>query len=99
MLAQTPQDESDGAQRVRTAPDRATAVNHLATQESYGAYLQGKRPELLVASASSDTSATVAEKVFTKVATEHGHPLKATGTARPRTATRLGRASSSCWSR
>lgn len=56
-------------------------MNHLATQESYGAYLPGRRPELLVASASSDTSDTVVEKVFTKVAAEHGHPLKVTDTA------------------
>ncbi|MFF9346717.1 hypothetical protein [Streptomyces sp. NPDC014734] len=81
LLAQTLQDTGDGALSVRTVPDRATAVNHLGTQASYGAYLPGKHPELLVASASSDTSATVVEKVFTKVAAEHGHPLKVTDTA------------------
>ena len=81
LLAQTLQDEADGALSVRTVPDRATAVEHLATQESYGAYLPGKHPEVLVASASSDTSATVVEKVFTKVAAEQGSPLKVTDTA------------------
>ncbi|MFH8513944.1 hypothetical protein ACH4CE_02100 [Streptomyces gelaticus] len=81
VLAQTLQDRSDGALSVRTVPDRAAAVNHLRTQASYGAYLPGKQPELLVAGASSDTSATVVEKVFTKVAAEKGHPLKVTDTA------------------
>ncbi|WP_328888054.1 hypothetical protein [Streptomyces sp. NBC_00316] len=81
VLAQTLQDKGDGALSVRTVPDRATAVNHLRTQASYGAYLPGKHPELLVASASSDTSATVVEKVFTKVAAAQGDPLKVTDTA------------------
>ncbi|MFE3903188.1 hypothetical protein ACFXPY_23465 [Streptomyces sp. NPDC059153] len=81
VLAQTLQDKGDGALSVRTVPDRATAVNHLGTQASYGAYLPGRHPELLVASASSDTSATVVEKVFTKVAAAAGDPLKVTDTA------------------
>ncbi|MEV8102309.1 hypothetical protein [Streptomyces sp. NPDC088135] len=81
VLAQTLQDKSDGALSVRTVPDRAEAVNHLRTQASYGAYLPGKHPELFVAGASSDTSATVVEKVFTKVAAGQGEPLKVTDTA------------------
>ncbi|MFF0287637.1 hypothetical protein [Streptomyces sp. NPDC005262] len=81
VLAQTLQDKGDGALSVRTVTDRATAVNHLKTQKSYGAYLPGKHPELLVATASSDTSATVVEKVFTKVAAAQGDPLKVTDTA------------------
>ncbi|MFJ1712109.1 hypothetical protein ACIPJO_10415 [Streptomyces sp. NPDC086993] len=81
VLAQTLQDKSDGALSVRTVPDRAEAVNHLRTQASYGAYLPGEHPELLVAGASSDTSATVVEKVFTKVAAGQGEPLKVTDTA------------------
>ncbi|MFV5991843.1 hypothetical protein ACNPQM_05180 [Streptomyces sp. NPDC056231] len=81
VLAQTLQDKGDGALSVRTVPDRDAAVNHLKTQASYGAYLPGKHPELLVASASSDTSATVVEKVFTKVAAAQGAPLKVTDTA------------------
>ncbi|MGW1105026.1 hypothetical protein [Streptomyces sp. NPDC002540] len=80
VLAQTLQDKGDGALSVRTVPDRATAETNLRDQASYGAYLPGKHPELLVASASSDTSATVVEKVFTKVAAEQGHPLKVTDT-------------------
>ncbi|MET7785272.1 hypothetical protein ABZS93_01340 [Streptomyces sp900116325] len=81
VLAQTLQDKGDGALSVRTVADRATAVNDLKTQKSYGAYLPGKHPELLVATASSDTSATVVEKVFTKVAAAQGDPLKVTDTA------------------
>ncbi|MFC9242972.1 hypothetical protein ACFT7S_02680 [Streptomyces sp. NPDC057136] len=78
VLAQTLQDKGDGALSVRTVADRATAVDHLSTQASYGAYLPGKSPELLVATASSDTSAMVVEKVFTKVAAEQGAPLTVT---------------------
>ncbi|MCG7526464.1 hypothetical protein MHW47_18685 [Streptomyces sp. OfavH-34-F] len=81
VLAQSLQDEGDGALSVRTVPDRATAAEHLRTQASYGAYLPGEAPELLVASASSDTSATAVEKVFTRVAAAQGAPLKVTDTA------------------
>ncbi|MFB6813245.1 hypothetical protein ACFCV8_01690 [Streptomyces sp. NPDC056347] len=81
VLAQTLQDKSDGALSVRTVPDRAAAVDDLRTQASYGAYVPGKHPELLVASASSETSATVVEKVFTEVAAEQGDPLRVTDTA------------------
>lgn len=81
VLAQSLQDKGDGALSVRTVADRATAVDHLRTQASYGAYLPGKSPELLVATASSDTSATVVQKVFTEVAAGQGAPLKVTNTA------------------
>ncbi|MFF9013268.1 hypothetical protein ACF09C_09935 [Streptomyces sp. NPDC014870] len=81
VLAQTLHDEGDGALDVRTVPDRATAVTALREQHSFGAYLPGDRPELLVASASSDTSAMAVEKVFTKVAAGHDAPLKVTDVA------------------
>ncbi|MEU9088855.1 hypothetical protein [Streptomyces sp. NPDC048428] len=81
VLAQTLQDKGDGALSVRTVADRATAVDHLRTQDSFGAYVPGGSPELLVATASSDTSATVVEKVFTEVAAGQGAPLKVTNTA------------------
>ncbi|MFJ2090551.1 hypothetical protein ACIOEW_14995 [Streptomyces sp. NPDC087901] len=81
VLAQTLQDKGDGALSVHTVADRATAVDHLRTQDSYGAYVPGGSPELLVATASSDTSATVVEKVFTEVAAGQGAPLKVTNTA------------------
>lgn len=86
VLAQTLQDKGAGALDVRTVPDRATATEHLRDQSSFGAYLPGTghasaRPELLVASASSDTSAMAVEKVFTKVAATEGAPLKVTDVA------------------
>ncbi|GAA3012551.1 hypothetical protein [Streptomyces fulvorobeus] len=81
VLAQTLQEKGDGALGVRTVADRATAVDHLRTQASYGAYLPGKSPELLVATASSDTSAVVVEKVFTEVAAGQGAPLTVTDVA------------------
>ncbi|MFF3390816.1 hypothetical protein ACFYW1_07785 [Streptomyces sp. NPDC002669] len=80
VLAQTLQDKGDGALSVRTVPDRAAAVEHLRARASFGAYLPGEHPELLVASASSDTSATAVEKVFTEVAADRGAPLKVTDT-------------------
>ncbi|WP_405693435.1 hypothetical protein [Streptomyces sp. NBC_01185] len=78
VLAQTLQDKGDGALSVRTVADRDIAVNHLKTQQSYGAYVPGGSPELLVATASSDTSATVVQKVFTEVAAGQGSPLQVT---------------------
>ncbi|MDQ0795287.1 hypothetical protein [Streptomyces sp. B1I3] len=80
-LAQTLQDKGDGALSVRTVADRDTAVNHLMREQSYGAYLPGESPELLVATASSDTSATVVQKVFTEVAAGQGSPLQVTNVA------------------
>ncbi|MFF5975057.1 hypothetical protein ACFY7C_26485 [Streptomyces sp. NPDC012769] len=84
VLAQTLQDKSAGALDVRTVPDRATATAALRDRASFGAYIPGEAtdtPELLVASASSDTSAMAVEKVFTKVAATDGHPLQVTDVA------------------
>ncbi|MCX4675859.1 hypothetical protein OG413_11180 [Streptomyces sp. NBC_01433] len=81
VLAQTLRDKGDGALDVRTVADRDAAVNDLETQASYGAYVPGKSPELVVATASSDTSATVVQKVFTEVAAGQGAPLKVTNVA------------------
>ncbi|ORT57823.1 hypothetical protein [Streptomyces sp. CB03238] len=78
VLAQTLQDKGDGTLDVRTVPGRDEAVEALEGQEAFGAYVPGPKPELLVASAASDTSATVVEKVFTGVAAEQGAPLKVT---------------------
>lgn len=72
VLAQTLQDKGDGALSVRTVADRDIAANHLRTQQSYGAYVPGSKPELMVATASSDTSATVVQKIFTEVAAGQG---------------------------
>ncbi|MFE7597424.1 hypothetical protein [Streptomyces sp. NPDC057494] len=81
VLAQTLQNKGAGALDVRTAPDRDTAVSALREQRSFGAYIPGEKPELLVASGSSDTSAMAVEKVFTKVAAAQDAPLKVTDTA------------------
>lgn len=81
VLAQTLHDKGAGALDVRTVADRETAVASLREQGSFGAYIPGEKPELLVASASSDTSAMAVEKVFTKVAAAQGAPLKVTDVA------------------
>ncbi|MFC8953921.1 hypothetical protein ACFT8P_15030 [Streptomyces sp. NPDC057101] len=81
ILAQTLQDKGAGALDVRTVADRDTAVTALREQDSFGAYLPGEKPELLVASASSDTTAMAVEKVFTKVAAGQDAPLKVTDVA------------------
>ncbi|MFJ6408033.1 hypothetical protein ACIQK9_21200 [Streptomyces hydrogenans] len=81
VLAQTLQDKAAGGLDVRTVPDRATAATALTRQDSYGAYIPGDHPELLVASASSDTSAMAVEKVFTRVAAGQDAPLKVTDLA------------------
>ncbi|MDT9690824.1 hypothetical protein Q5762_21240 [Streptomyces sp. P9(2023)] len=81
VLAQTLHDKGAGALDVRTVPDRETAVAALREQHSFGAYIPGTHPELLVATASSDTSAMAVEKVFTKVAAGQDAPLKVTDVA------------------
>ncbi|GAA2655534.1 ABC transporter permease [Streptomyces lunalinharesii] len=91
VLAQTLNDEAHGALEARTVPDRATAIEQLKDQDVFGAYLAGggrttgpgtpRTPELLVATAGSDTSATVVQKVFTPLATQQGAPLKVTDVA------------------
>ncbi|MFF7179920.1 hypothetical protein [Streptomyces sp. NPDC008121] len=81
VLAQTLHDKADGALDISTLADRDTAVSALRDQTSFGAYIPGPRPELLVASASSDTSAMAVEKVFTKVAAQQGSPLTVTDVA------------------
>ncbi|MFV2121304.1 hypothetical protein ACE14D_23850, partial [Streptomyces sp. Act-28] len=81
VLAQTLQNEGAGALDVRTVAGRDTAVAALRERSSFGAYVPGSRPELLVAGASSDTSAMAVEKVFTRVAAARGAPLAVTDVA------------------
>ncbi|MEU3369933.1 hypothetical protein ABZ734_05455 [Streptomyces sp. NPDC006660] len=99
VFAQTIQDKANGAATantagaagkagdkldVRTLPDRATAVDQLKSRDITGAYvLDAKAPELIVASAGSDMSATAVEKIFTPVATAQGAPLKITDVVPP----------------
>ncbi|MER5960837.1 hypothetical protein [Streptomyces sp. NPDC002057] len=81
VLAQTLHDKGAGALDVRTVADRDTAITALREQGSFGAYVPGEKPELIVASASSDTSAMAVEKVFTKVAAAQDAPLAVTDIA------------------
>ncbi|MBB4894027.1 hypothetical protein FHS39_003061 [Streptomyces olivoverticillatus] len=84
VLAQTLDDKADGGLAVRTVPNRAEAERQLKEQHIFGAYVPDKRaPELLVASAGSDTTATVVQKVFTPVAAHQGAPLKVSDVAPP----------------
>ncbi|MDG4863928.1 hypothetical protein P8605_37900 [Streptomyces sp. T-3] len=81
VLAQTLHDKAGDGLDVTTLPTRAAAVQQLKTRDITGAYvMDAERPELLVATAGSDTSASAVEKVFTTVATHQGAPLKVTDT-------------------
>ncbi|RFU39447.1 hypothetical protein DZF91_22520 [Actinomadura logoneensis] len=82
VLAQSLKDRAGDALDVRTVPARDTAVAQLKDQKIFGAYVPGS-PELLVASAGSDTTATVVQKVFTDVASAQHAPLKVTDVAPP----------------
>ncbi len=84
VFAQTVKDKAGDQLDVRTLPDRATAVRQLKDRDISGAYvLDAKAPELVVASAGSDMSATAVEKVFTPAATAQGVPLKVTDVVPP----------------
>jgi len=62
-----------------TVPDRAAAVSALQNRELIGAYVpDADKPELLVATASSDTSAMAAELAFRSVSDHQGVPLVVT---------------------
>jgi hypothetical protein len=62
---------------VRTVPDEARARELLARQEIAGAYVpDAHTPKLLIASAASDTTATVVQRVFGPVALAQGLPLQ-----------------------
>ncbi|MGY5123319.1 ABC transporter permease [Streptomyces nigrescens] len=72
---------SDGADG---AGEAAASGASAGTSGAGGAVAPGKpAPELLVATAASDTSATVVQKVFTPIAAHHGAPLKVTDVAPP----------------
>ncbi|MGW1835596.1 hypothetical protein [Streptomyces sp. NPDC002067] len=89
LLAQSINDKAAGELQVRTVAHRADAVDQLRHQDIFGAYvLKGgadggarQAPELLVATAGSDTSATVVQKIFTPLAAAQGQPLKVTDIA------------------
>ncbi|MQY09467.1 hypothetical protein [Actinomadura macrotermitis] len=81
VLAQTLKDRAGDALDVRTLPSRDAAADALRHQRIYGAYLAAPRPELMVAKAGSDTTATAVQQVFTKAAAAQGAPLKVTDVA------------------
>ncbi|MFI0978052.1 hypothetical protein ACH4SP_13780 [Streptomyces sp. NPDC021093] len=81
VLAQTLHDKGAGALDVRTVVDRSAARSQLMDREIYGAYVPGAEPELMVATAGSDTTATVVQKVFTELAAKQGAPLRVTDVA------------------
>ncbi|MFH8556119.1 ABC transporter permease [Streptomyces celluloflavus] len=94
LLAQSINDKAGGDLEVRTIADRATAIEQLRHQDIFGTYVlpgqatgQGTTggtkavPELVVATAGSDTSASVVQKIFTPVAAQQGAPLKVTDVA------------------
>ncbi|MGW5313537.1 hypothetical protein [Nocardia thailandica] len=79
VLAQSMKDKGGDALDVVTLPDRAAAVDALAARDLTGAYVPDPRtPELLVASAASDTSAMAAEVAFRQVSDHQGVPLRIT---------------------
>ncbi|MDX2815789.1 hypothetical protein ABZ312_24275 [Streptomyces sp. NPDC006207] len=83
LLAQTIKDKAGDALDVTTEPDRAAAHRRIMDRDLVGAYVPSvKHPELLVAKANSDTSATAAEIVFTTVAGRHDAPLHVTDLSR-----------------
>ncbi|MFG2307873.1 hypothetical protein ACGFS9_04160 [Streptomyces sp. NPDC048566] len=83
-FAQTVKDRAGDRLDVRTVADRAQAVRLVTSRTVTGAYVPGDRaPELVVATAASDTGATAAERVFTPIAARQGLPLKVTDVAAP----------------
>ncbi|WAL98567.1 hypothetical protein [Streptomyces sp. Je 1-369] len=77
-------DKAGDALDVRTFADREQAVDALKSLDIAGAYVpDAKSPELIVATAGSDMSATAAQKLFTPVAAQQGLPLKVTDVAPP----------------
>ncbi|MFI9721019.1 hypothetical protein ACIHFE_15425 [Streptomyces sp. NPDC052396] len=85
VLAQSIEEKAgQGRLEVRTVASRAEAVHQLQRQQVFGAYVPDRRaPELLTASAGSDTTASVVQKVFAPVAARQQAPLKVTDVVPP----------------
>ncbi|MFC5719706.1 hypothetical protein ACFP1Z_05865 [Streptomyces gamaensis] len=96
VLAQALGDKADGDLAVRTVDGRDEAVRQLKERKIFGAYVPdghgggrtgagraGRGPELLIASAGSDTTAAAVQKVFTPVAAHAGAPLAVTDVVPP----------------
>lgn len=83
VLAQTIKDRGGDAVDVTTVPNRAEAERRILDRDLVGAYVpKAKTPELLVAKANSDSSATVAEALFKVVADKQQTPLRVTDLTR-----------------
>ncbi|MFB7874566.1 hypothetical protein ACFC06_04890 [Nocardia sp. NPDC056064] len=79
VLAQTMKDRGGAGLDVVTVPDKAAAIDKLHERELIGAYIpDATRPELLVATAGSDTTAMAAELAFRQVSDHQGVPLVVT---------------------
>ncbi|WP_055489642.1 hypothetical protein [Streptomyces sp. TP-A0356] len=84
VFAQTVKDRAGDKLDVRTVATRSEAVGLLRSRDITGAYVPSARtPELVVATAASDTGATAVEKVFTPVVYRQDVPLKVTDVAPP----------------
>ncbi|MFE9421507.1 hypothetical protein ACFYNO_00940 [Kitasatospora sp. NPDC006697] len=76
-LAAGIQQKAGSALDVAVVADRAAAAHQVEQRQLVGAYLPDPHaPELLVATADSDTSATVAQQAFGEVAAAQGAPLR-----------------------
>ncbi|MGW1074468.1 hypothetical protein [Streptomyces sp. NPDC002537] len=83
-LARGIADKAGDRLAVRTVADREEAVRQLKDQSVFGAYVPDRRaPELLIASAGSDTTAVTVQKAFTPIAAHQGVPLKVTDVVPP----------------
>ncbi|GAB4587490.1 hypothetical protein [Nocardia sp. IFM 10818] len=84
VLAQTLKDEGGKALDVITVPSRDAAVAQLRDRDLAGAFVpDAQRPELLIASAGSDTTAMAVETLFHRVTAQQGVPLTVTDIVTP----------------
>jgi len=76
VLAQTMKDKAGDGVDIITVPTRDAAIEALGNRDLTGAYVPDeRRPELLVATAGSDTTAMAAEVAFRRVSDHQGVPL------------------------
>ncbi|TQF06176.1 hypothetical protein E6W39_33090 [Kitasatospora acidiphila] len=78
-LAAGIQQKAGSALDISTVPDRAAGAHQIEQRQLVGAFVPDPRnPELLVATANSDSSKTAVQEVFTQVADAQGVPMKTT---------------------
>ncbi|MEV6773176.1 hypothetical protein AB0N05_31540 [Nocardia sp. NPDC051030] len=84
VLAQTLKDKGGDAFDIITVPGRDDAIAQLRTRDLAAAFIpDAQHPELLVATAGSDTTAMAAESVFQRVTMQQGVPLTVTDITTP----------------